>query len=961
MWTKLKRLHDDITYSYNYNRCLFLKKAAFGIGVSMMGCLMMVNQQPAPAEEVQYAWVQVALVVLAIGLSYLASKLLAPKEGPIKNDKPTTLSTRGSYINWFMGVRRVGPVFCWVGESEVRKEEVCGAGKDIFTGGTPEQDVFHEAGWHVLAVGPVECLHQIIQGGEVIFNGPISKDSHPSGSTVDLGAEGSFTIYWGEESQPINAFLGNANRVGISSRWPHVCYVVWNKKRLGPSHNWPLLDYVLERRPSQALLTQSDGWYPPINTLSGISFDVFDAFASGVPGAGYLEFEGDLTSFFKPKSAVEITGNGIGDGTYEILKSETILVDSGFTLGGYPIKVVHTLLFLTTGTFGADDQGSVETYVDDDSDGPNIAHVIAELLFADFPQGLQIDFNHFVEKWDLESLEALGVEAETDSWRASVLGADGENAEALLGNMLQDHGVLLTINTVTGNLYFYPVREPSSTLPALSSNIYANQLPEITSIHGEQPVDRLIYIFSDRSHQFGDMTIQVDEDGQASYLDHHRARRVPITSTVHFDTAAKLSELRSPEELAHSAEFNLDAGREARDLIPGDAITADGFDEVLRVVSVQIDPLDERVKVKVLPDFYGARKSDFITGEGGGEIDIADPAQDLQFFWMEVPEQVLGSFPSAQTILVPRIRAHDMMSFSSLWLSRDDVTYTLFGIDTLVQTGGTLDEALPADGPSYLDQGPEYTELGPDNSTLTQDLSADLPNWGLGRQLCILVTAGEVEVCFLQRATIVSGSTRRLDGLLRARYDTRKIAHGVGTQVYIFDRDAITPVQDILLEPDVDLYVKSQPGSSGGQVNLSAVPPFGELLHGKGQVPIQPDYVHVLAPFRSVPAFQTGNDITIAWALSTGTPGTGAGGQAAGVAIAAPDIPGTLLIELLTTGDTLQASVNVSAEDVQYTITNAALVAAFSGEPSAFKVRITHAANGRSSDVSPSTLITKVA
>ena len=32
-------------------------------------------------------------------------------------------------------------------------------------------------------------------------------------------------------------------------------------------------------------------------------------------------------------------------------------------------------------------------------------------------------------------------------------------------------------------------------------------------------------------------------------------------------------------------------------------------------------------------------------------------------------------------------------------------------------------------------------------------------------------------------------------------------------------------------------------------------------------------------PFRSVPAYQTGDDITVAWALSAGTKQTGAGGQ----------------------------------------------------------------------------------
>jgi hypothetical protein len=843
-------------------------------------------------------------------------------------------------------------VFCWAGEREVREEDVGGGGKGT-GGGDIEQDIFYESGWHALGVGPVTALHQIIQSGKVIFNGPISNESHPSGSTVDLGTEGSFQIYWGEVDQPINTFLGDAGRVTISSRWPHLCYVVWNKKRLSGSPVWPLLDYVVERRPSQAVLTGSQGWYEPGITASGDVFSIDDFVANSNEDIGYLETAGDQTSHFKANQYVEITGNGLPDGTYQVLRSEAVLLNPF-------VGPTVTRVYLQDGTLGADDNGTMEPYLNDDTDGANIAHVIAELLFANSPQGLQIDPNHIVERWDLTSLEELGEEAETDEWRASVLGSEAEYAEALLGSMLQDHGVMLPIDTQTGAMLFRRVRFPVGTLPALSDDIYADKLPEIETIHGEQPVDKLIYTFSDRSHAFGDMTIAIDEDGQASYMEHQRARKVPMVSTVQFTTAAKLSELRSPEELAHTAEVRIDAGREARDLIPGDAITAEGFDEVLRVISVTIDPLSERVGVRVAPDFYGARKSDFITGEGGGDAEILDPEQDELFAFIEVPEVVLGGFPATQTILIPRIRAHAQISSASLWLSRDNITYTLWGNSSLVQTGGTLLDEMSADGPNYIDEGPEYSELGPDNGTLTQDLSADLTNWGLGRQLCVIIGDG-VEICFLQKASITGGGVRRLDGLARARYHTRKGNHQPGAMVFIFDRDAITPVQDALLEPGEDLYVKTQPGTGTGQVNLSAVPPYFDVLYGYGQVPIKPDYMYVEAPALSVPAYRTGDDITISWALSTGSIGTGAGFQSSGVELADPEIPGTVRIQFLTTGDVVVLTRTRDADITNNTLTNADLIAAFGTEPAAFKVRITHIANGQSSAVSPSLTITKVA
>lgn len=899
-------------------------------------------------------WIQIGLAILAGVLSRIAAKMLAKKDSPIRNDKPTTLTIRGSFISWFVGIRDIGPVFAWAGDREIRKEAGEGGGK----GGpsTPEVDVTYEAGWHQLAIGPLTAIHQIRQGGRVIMNGKITNESHPSGSTVDLGKEGSFVVFWGETDQPINTFLGAANRVTVSSRWPNIAYIVWNKKRL-TGETWPLINYVCERRPINTLLTNSQGWYEPGEALTGPIYNVVGSLSDADEDVGYLEFNKDRTNKFQATAMIELTGNGLANGTYEVLRSETVIVEIGG--GAFPDLVVFTRVFLQGGTSGANSSGSAQLYVKDDTDGANIAHVVAELLFAPFPQGHNLDPNHLIESWDLQSLEDWGVEAETDGWRAGVLGTEGETVEALLGAMMQDHGVLLPLDTATGDLSFTRVREPSGALVTINSDIF-DRLPEIETNQGEQPADRLIFTFSDRAQQFGDMTIAIDEDGQAAFLEHQRARKVALVSTVQFSTAAALSELRSPEELAPGGTFKIQASREARDLLPGQPILITGFGEVLRVISVEIDPSSERVSISVIPDFYGGPKSSFETNPGGGAPVVVDPEQDEQFVWVEVPEQLLGGLNNTQTILIPRIRENDNVSFASLYISRDNVTYTLKGNDTFVQTGGTLDDALSADGPAFVALGPEFTELGPDNASLSADYSADLTSWGLGKQVCIIRSSAGTEICFIQKSTIVGGSTRRLDGLMRARYDTRRLAHPIGAEVYIFQDDAITSIQDGLLEPTEDLYVKTQPGTSGGQVNLSAVGAYGEVLQGKGQVPIKPDFVYVTAPSLASPSFQTGDNITVSWAISSGTVQTGAGGQSAGNAIGAAVIPGTVQIELLTTGDTLQSTISVAATVVDFEITNAALISAFSGEPSAFKVRVTHIANGSLSEVSDSLTITRV-
>ena len=221
---------------------------------------------------------KIGIMVLGIGLSILAGKLLAEKarKSVLEDDKPTTLSQRGSFVPVVLGIRRVGAIFAWAGDRFTRKERVSGSkggkgggagGKRVWNGGGGEQTVFVENGWHILCVGPADRLWKIWQHGEIIFGfpgqEPLTPSTHPSGTTVDFGLEGLLTIFWGEKLQPINTDLGDASRIGISSRWPFMCYIYWERKRLGTSPIWPLIEYEIEVRPNNTNLSSSDRWITP--------------------------------------------------------------------------------------------------------------------------------------------------------------------------------------------------------------------------------------------------------------------------------------------------------------------------------------------------------------------------------------------------------------------------------------------------------------------------------------------------------------------------------------------------------------------------------------------------------------------------------------------------------------------------------------------------------------------------
>jgi len=534
--------------------------------------------------------------------------------------------------------------------------------------------------------------------------------------------------------------------------------------------------------------------------------------------------------------------------------------------------------------------------------------------------------------------------------------SQGESLADTLGAALLDHNLLLPLAS-NGEYQFVSVREPSGTLPHFQSEVYGGALPEIETDRDGSTRTRIVYAFKEASSNFGKRTISVDNDGAARYTDLAQAEEVNISSTRRFDTAAALANLREPQDLTKHSQMKLELSREARDLVPGDAFTATDFDQVLRVISVEVDPQAETVVVFAIVDAFGVAKSTFVPSDGGGQVEIVRPAQDT-FAWVEVPEQLLGTFPQTQTVIVPRIRDNSAVYFSSIHISGDGVTYLLDLNQRGVAFGGVLVDALSADGPTFLAQGPTFTELGPDNSSAV-DLSASLANWGLGRQVVAIVSTEGIEICFLQKSTVVSGTTRRLDGLVRARYDTRKTDHPAGAIVYIFAQDALEPVRDPLLAPISNLYVKSQPGTTGGQVSLAAVPPYPERLYGKGQRPITPDQVRLRAPFVNVPAFQTGDDLVVAWSASTGSVSTGAGAQPAGTITGIPEIPGDFELRFYNSGNAFVGSLFVDGA-VQTTVTNAQLVALFGSEPASLRITARHRANGQASNESPQLIITRI-
>jgi hypothetical protein len=885
-----------------------------------------------PAAEPQQALLTLTYLAVGVALSYAAFLVIPKKdEALIKDDKPTTLSKRGSFVTWFIGRRRIGPVFAWAGDRATVKERVSGGGKGFSK--KKKTRVFVERGWHLLSVGPVESLQRIYQNGAVIFEGPITKDSHPSGTTVSLGKEGQFIIYWGEPDQPVNTTLGDASRVGVSSRWPNLCYVLWSHKRLGASPVWPMIEYELERRPSTAILGDTEPWMGPNYTATGTTYSVVDH-SDGPEGYGYLVVEGNQVPNFPPSSKITLAGNSMANGTYDVLDSEVFMYDSDPD----PLHVYYvtrTKVYLFGGVSGANDTGTLESWDTDSETGVNAAHAIADMLFAAWPYGLGLSQSH----WDMDSLEAMGVQTDTeatggeDLW-TSWISQGGDTVATVLAAGLQDLGYMLQIDSSSGKLQFVAIRQPSGSLEVVNQDMLLPPLPRREINLGPLPADQLIFSFPDQARRYRTMTLDINDDGTASFAEYSKAKTVQLTIVDHFDVAARTAERRSQEMLAGGAAFTINTTRGCREFYPGQAIQVYGFEEVLRVLSVQFDPDTNKVVLEVIPDYYGAVLSDFLPSYGAGIFE-ATPTENDEYMVVEVPETLLGG-KGPQAILVPRIRAHEQITEAEVHISSDGSTFTSLETQVDYHLGGHLIDTLAADTLTMIDEGPTFTVFGDDIADAL-DLSADTDNWRAGRQMCAI----NGELFYLQKVTAVSGTTYRLDGLIRARYDTVKEAHAAGDLVVIFTNSDTDWFQDILLQPSSDIYVKSQPTGIGGPIPLDQVP-YRELeLYGKGVVPPPARNVRLSAPYPGSPTYTTGEDLVAKWSFYSNS---GAGFRDAGDAQGDETVDGQFLVEILNSSDVVIRSDSTSA--AEYTYSNATMVSDFSGEPASLKIRVSVSRDG---------------
>ena len=256
------------------------------------------------------------LLVIGVGLQVAAAQLAKQKNRQKfpdeEDDTPSTITTRGAWLQTLWGQHRVAPVVGWVGNR--RERHIRRSLPDII-----------EDAWHLLNVGKCNALTAIWKDGRILFQGRVTPETTPSGSTLSVTVDSitwQFRIYWGEDDQPIDPTI--EEQVGISSRWPGICHIVVFNQKIGVKGQataWPSLEYELTSRPVDSDLAIKR-WFFNSDEVTALDPNPIFRVTNGEPGIGFIEVPQNLTSDYFPGVIADVTGQPLS--TVTVRKTEFI-------------------------------------------------------------------------------------------------------------------------------------------------------------------------------------------------------------------------------------------------------------------------------------------------------------------------------------------------------------------------------------------------------------------------------------------------------------------------------------------------------------------------------------------------------------------------------------------------------------------------------------------------------------
>ena len=874
-------------------------------------------------------------IIINVALSVAAALLLGRGQKAPKNpldDSKSEPSVRGTLASNLLGRLRIGPVIGYVGDRVITKEDSgAGGGGKGGGGDKPQTTIYNEMGMHIISTGPGIRIKGIYQAGKQILDGEISSDTTQSGATVSLGSEGSFRVYWGTADQsPGGVDEGLAEQTGLNSSFPHIFYIVWDRKRLGQQAIWPQIEYDVEvGHPADMPIPTGGKYLRGSEGTTSLSHSIVQD-PNTLSTAGYTS---TLASSVSTDFAIKTTDSdvdrlAVGSSVEQNALSYSAEVVNVFSNGADYI-VMFNRRFLTEAVGNTYDF----SYAGVAYSGVNPASALYQLLFMGFPHGIGLSPALF-NLSDFDDLANLFKNTELSP--CTVLLRSGKSYKDGMASIMQDFGLMFWVDTATGKHRFSAARAGETPIAIGKDAFMSNELARVFGYAVLDP-DKLVYTFKDIARKFADSSILITNDAGAKYSENPNTKKVSLNTITDFTTASMVSSRREQEGSLNEV-LTISLSPAYVDMEIGQTATLEGLSGTYRLLDKRPDPNGASFAASFALDAYSITNNyNIIQGSGANPVARIDPSPDL-FIGLIEANRFLAKDQNG--FFASRIRYNNYIINSDIYTSADDVSYSF--LDAFFYgTGGTLTAELGTT--TTLKETGVFIDIAGPDITDVQDLTASEALWRGGAQLAVIGT----EICFLEGIVVETGE---LIGLIRARYGTRMQIHPVDTPVFILSEDTLELLTRSFIAPEAILYIKSLPFTSTAQLPSTEAVAESITYKGGGFRPLPCEN---LFTDDGTNAYATGEDIDLRWsyknASDVGASGIGLSGEAS--ATVPPE--GTFLLQILD-GSTVVRTIEQAG--TTYSYSNVNLVTDFSGEPASFNVRVFEVLNGLLSEEETATV-----
>ena len=866
---------------------------------------------------------------VVIGIGLLAHMLLkgGQKQKSSLDNSVVEPSVRGTILSLSLGVNRLSPVIGYVGNTLVVKKEADSGGKGGGGGGA-ETTTYHQSGLHFISIGEGAELMRIVEGGKTILSGNITPSSHPSGSSLTANDGSNFRIYWGEDLQPVDS--GLASLTGLSSRYPYMMYIAWDRKRLGGQKTWPQLEYEC------FIKLQFDTLFGKNVVIDNTISE--ENLSCNVTGQTRILVESPDGDYYTTESVITTTAVAGAD------------VKVGWQVSGTIATVGYTAMITGVSESGGTytfrtqsaipsawySQSSTLEFVAGLSKGLNPAAIIYQLLFEEYPHGLGED----TADYNLTDLESIFDNFNTAGsyLPASIELKSNKAIKDGLGMILQDCGIGLAWDLNTSQYRFVHASKDDVPTTIVTGTFDLGKDASVDTAYAVLDPSIRAYAFTDSNRKFKDSTILNTDDGLAKYTGMPNTKRIIMHIVRDLLTGSWVAAYRDREN-SLKTRFKAVLSKDLSGLVVGDLFNFQGVISNWRLADKTVVPGKSAVKASFIKDSY-SEVTNFIPKEPSGLFpgDSSGAEADLQVVLSEVNR---FTNPDVDGVFFVRVRQSQLIQGMVPYLSDSDVSYLPHEVQNQYGVGGKLVDGILETGPAIDTSQYKFTVTGPDiSAVLDLSAAADENRWRTGEQVCVIGT----EAFFLDSVSTTGNPGEfTLDGLIRARWGTVRQAHSVDDDLIIFRAADIKVLKATMLVPGATIYGKTLPFTDNDIMDISDIAAESIPYTGGGYKPHTP--INLNTEDRTG-GFETGVDTTFVWGYRNTSGGAGAGLGLSDEPYQVPLPEGYFKLDFLTTGGTIVRTETVLVPTYEYT--NANRVSDFGSND--FKVRVYNVLNGLDSD-----------